>query len=475
MTVPAPWRTGLAAAVLAVALGAAAGLAVPGSDGRPAPAAGASAGVPSAGLPGAGGTGRSEGGGTAQARPLPEQGGPSRGAPGTREAPAQRTAEIDALLAARARAVLARDRAGFLSSVDPRATAFAEREGALFDALAQVPLGAWTYTLHPDDAQADDPALDARYGTWWGPRVVLGVALQGIDTDPAESEQALTFVRRSGRWFVAADDDFAAHGAMTAREIWDGGPVAVVRGARCLVLGHPASLPQMRQLADDVDAAVPRVTAVWGTGWPQQVAVVVPADQDELARLVTTRGSLSPIAALAVAGPVRGGTARGGDRVVVNPVNMARLAAVGRRIVLTHEVTHVASRSATGPSTPLWLSEGLADHVGYLGAGIPVRAAAAELRDDLRAGRLPAALPTAADWTGDNPDLSATYEQAWLAVELMVRTYGQDEVLTFYRDLGARSGADPAGDLEQVLRTDLGTDVAQLTAGWQASLRRQLG
>ena len=44
--------------------------------------------------------------------------------------------------------------------------------------------------------QPPDPALDARHGTWWAPRVVLGHALEGIDADPAEATQHLTFALR---------------------------------------------------------------------------------------------------------------------------------------------------------------------------------------------------------------------------------------------------------------------------------------
>ena len=387
---------------------------------------------------------------------------------------AERAADVQALLDVRARAVLTRDRAVFLAGIDPQATSFAARQAALFDALAEVPLSGWAYTLDTDQAQPPDAALDARYGAWWAPRVVLGVGLEGIDSDPAESTQALTFVQRDSHWYLAADDDFVARGASTARELWDGGPVSVVRGARSLVLGHPGALPQLRRLASDVDAAVPRVTAVWGTGWSQRVAVVMPADQAELGRLVTARGSLSPIAALAVSGPVRGGSARGGDRVLINPPNLALLGAVGRRVVLTHEITHVAARSATGRATPSWLSEGLADHVGFLGTAVPVSQVAAELRTEVRAGRVPAQLPADSSFSGDDPALSSAYQQAWLAVELLVKTYGQPRVLALYRDLGARSGQDAQREVEQSLQEQLGTGVADFTAAWQSALRRQL-
>lgn len=385
-----------------------------------------------------------------------------------------RLAGVHDLLAARSRAVLERDRRAFLATVDPRAREFRQAQADLFDALAEVPLTAWSYVLDAADVQPADPALDARYGTWWAPRVTLRHALRGIDVQPAEAPQHLTFVRRGAQWYVAADSDFAARGDVTARALWDSGPVVAVQGRRSLVLGHPRSRGELRRLAREVDAAVPRVSAVWGSAWSEQVAVLVPADQRELEGLVSTGGDLGPIAALAVSGPVRGGTQRGGDRVLVNPPNLARLGELGRRVVLTHEVTHVAARSASGPMVPTWLSEGLADHVGYLGSGVPVEVAAGEVREDVLAGRLPRALPADEAFDGDNPALGEAYEQAWLVVEHLVATYGLGRVLALHRDLGARPGSDRQQALADALDDVLGLTPAQLLADWRAGLRRRL-
>ena len=412
----------------------------------------------------------------------PSPGAPSPGAPSPAASssaagsPVAETPEDDvtALLQARSRAVLSRDREAFLATVDPRSTAFRTRQAALFDALAEVPLTDWSYDVYADDVQRADPRLTERYGTWWAPEVVLRHALKGIDDDPVESAQHLTFVRRSSRWYVAADDDFAARGDRTDRLLWDDGPVSVVRGRRSLVLGHPGQLPEMRRLAREVDAAVPRVTAVWGTGWKQRVAVLVPASQRELGTLVRTTGGLGPIAALAVSGPVRRATARGGDRVLVNPPNMARLGPAGRQVVLRHEVTHVASRAATGPMVPAWLAEGLADHVGFLRAAVPVRVVAEELASDVRAGRLPIRLPPDRAFSGDNDRLAQAYEGSWLAVELLVRRYGEARVLRFYRALGAVQRGSRDEVLDEVLRAQLDTSTTALVAAWRADLRARL-
>ncbi len=415
---------------------------------------------------------------TAARPPRPSSPGASSSRPTTsiveRPDAAERREAAEALLAVRGRAVLDRDRAAFLATVDPRSTRFRARQAALFDALAQVPLTSWSYALHPEDAQRADPRLDRRRGTWWAPRVTVRHALRDVDREPAESTQHLTFTQRGGRWYVAADDDFTHRGDRTQRQLWDGGPVVAVHGKSSTVLGHPGSLPEMRRIARDVDAAVPKVAAWWGS-WRGRVAVLVPQDQAELAGLVETRGGLGPIAALAVAGPVRDGRARGGDRVLVNPRNLARLSPVGRRVVLTHEVTHVATRAATGPLVPAWLAEGVADHVGYAGTGVSTELAAAELRADVRAGRVPSRLPRDEDFDGDNPRLPQAYEQAWLAVEELVDTYGERRVRAFYRALGSRQRGEPAAALDAALHAELGTSTRAFTATWRASVRRQLG
>ncbi|MFC7643582.1 hypothetical protein ACFQX6_24425 [Streptosporangium lutulentum] len=65
--------------------------------------------------------------------------------------------------------------------------------------------------------------------------------------------------------------------------------------------------------------------------------------------------------------------------MIVLPSGYARLSEVGRDVVITHELTHVATGATRGGRVPMWLSEGFADYVGYRDAGIAVRTVAAEL------------------------------------------------------------------------------------------------
>lgn len=373
---------------------------------------------------------------------------------------------VRALLTNRARALGRRDRAAWLATIDPASPGFRLAQGRLFDALTAVPVVAWTYELDPLPL-AQGPTSAARHGAgWWAATVTLRYRLAGFDGSPSAQSQHLTFVLRDGRWYLADADS-----ADGARGIWDGGPVVAVRGRSTLVLGHPASRRRLAAIAADVDAAVGRVSEVWGTGWSQRVVVLVPSSGRELRDLVGGGGDYSHIAAVTTTVSDRGpsGVRAGGDRVVINPDNFARLGALGRRVVLTHEVTHVATRAATGTAAPSWLVEGFADYVGYRGVQLPEAISAEELQRAVRHREIPSQLPTDGDFAGSNPALAQVYEQAWLAVRLIAQQYGQDGLVRLYRTVGRGRSVDASlGDL-------FGIDTARLTAAWRRDLVQRLG
>lgn len=382
-----------------------------------------------------------------------------------------REGAVHDLLVARSNAVLRHDRAAFLATVDPLAMAFRTRQAALADALARVPIAMWSYTLDPSSERPGTAALDRH--TRWAGDVALRYRLDGGDPAPALRRRHLTFVLRSGRWYVEGDDP----GLRTQRDLWDEGPVVTARRPGVLVLGHPSSAALLADLAREAEQAVSRVTGLWGPGWSRRVLVVVPSSQAELARLVPGAGALDQVAALATADlepPVTGDQLGRpvGDRVLVNPPVFARLGTLGRRVVLAHEVTHVASRAASGASVPTWLVEGLADWIGYSGLDVPLSVSARELQADVRAGRLPDHLPTDAAYDGSDPRLAQTYEQSWRAVSLIASRYGAAALLRLYRDLGHDGRA---GALDRVLHRDLALSLADLTQAWRQQLQRELG
>jgi hypothetical protein len=400
------------------------------------------------------------------------------------DAPAKRTgpptlSEVSSLLDRHAQAVLKHQRAAFLADVaaSKSTAAFRTRQRNEFDNLAKLPLTSWTY--HADAVDNDKQARARASKKYGAPAVIVQVtlryAVRGVDPVPTRHDLWWTFVREHGAVRLAGDSDLAGVGGTSWQGPWDFGPLAVVTGAHCLVLGHPGDQASLEVIANTVDAAIPDVTAVWGTGWTRDVAVLVPDSTRELTAAVGASSSITAdVAAVAVSDgtdPVSGDVY--GQRLIVERASLSQLSAVGRRILYTHEITHIATAEATSDVEPHWLVEGFADYVANLHSGQSVATIAQELRTDVRAGKIPAALPSAADFETSSSAAQA-YEGSWLACRLIASRAGQDGLVHFYRLVGATSG-DGAHALAAGLRQVLHDTTAQFTTQWRSYVEAQLG
>ncbi|MFB4299440.1 hypothetical protein [Actinomadura sp. NTSP31] len=358
------------------------------------------------------------------------------------------------VLANRSRAVADGDRTAFLATVASAPAAFQDAQARLYDNLRKLPLEGWTERFSgTESANAEGGAAVVRVETRY--------RLRGFDRGDVARTRHLTFAPRSGAWTIVGDGSSLGH--PDDAEIWDAGPLSVVRGRASLVVGDGGGL---EGIAKRLDAAVPVVTGVVGKGWAQRVVALAPADERLAAALAGPDESLGQIAALATVAPSAGG-GRGEDRVIVSPGTFARLNELGRDVVLTHELTHVATGGATDRTTPLWLIEGFADYVGYKHAKVSVRSAASELRREVRAGRPPAALPSAADFSGASDHLSQAYQEAWLACRMVAARYGEATLVRLYRAAGRASEA-------AALRSVLGLTGDRFAALWRDYLKKEL-
>ncbi|MFH9659914.1 hypothetical protein ACH4NF_05875 [Streptomyces sp. NPDC017248] len=328
--------------------------------------------------------------------------------------------------------------------------------------LRALPLASWSYRVTAVRRTGSGATADAD----------LRYRVAGYDTAPVGARRTLTLGRTAaGRWYVTADRPAPRAG----QQLWDQGPVTVVRGAHSLVLGAGGSAPDLRPFARLADEAVPAVSGVWGTGWSRRIVVLVPRSLTGMAALLGSPAADYRGIAAVTTGEAGGSGRAPADRVVVNPDAYALLGDTGKQVVVTHETTHVATRTATTAATPLWLSEGYADWTGYLGTGRAPAEAAPELARSVRDGEVPRALPADADFrfTSDPTKLARAYEGGWLACRMIADRWGPSRLGAFYRAVGAHPGR--AGAVEEALRTVLGTTPPRFTAQWRAYLARQLG
>ncbi|MDK1475544.1 hypothetical protein QNO07_19335 [Streptomyces sp. 549] len=387
--------------------------------------------------------------------------------------------ELGQLLARQSAAVTAGDRDAYLAEIDPAATGYAALRRQAFDNLRALPLEQWSYRLlsvHPLPEDGDRAVV----------RAELSHRLRGHDRTPVTDEEQWDAVRRGDRWYLSGERDGSA------RQLWEQGALTVQRGSRSLVLGVGRDRASLRELAAEADRAVPAVDAAWKRPWTRRVVVLAPAGVNEMAELLgAPPADYRGIAAVTTSAGDPGAHAERGDgtarhrasadpgptsgpapavRVLVNPGAYGALSAEGRRVVMTHEVTHAATRGATTAATPLWLSEGFADWAGYLGTDRTPEQAAPELAREVRAGRVPRQLPSDEDFTFGRSaaELALAYEGGWLACLLIARDWGPKAPGDLYRAMGGQS-ADAA------LREVLGVGEAEFTARWRDHLRAELG
>ncbi|MER6997762.1 hypothetical protein [Streptomyces sp. NPDC000410] len=314
--------------------------------------------------------------------------------------------------------------------------------------LADVPLSSWEYRLSEVRRTGDRATAQAQ----------LRYRIDGYDAAPVSTTRTLE-LRRSGQegdWYVTAD----RAGPGGAQQLWQQGDVDVVRGTRSLVLGAGQDPARLRAIAAEADRAVPAVSAAWPEKWAGRVVVLVPPSLDAMGALLSApAASYRGIAAVTT-----------GTRVIVNPEAYESLSELGRRVVLTHETTHVATRPHTTSATPMWLSEGFADWAAFRGTGRTAAQTAPELRRSVRGGAVPAALPAdAAFGFGTDADaLARAYQGSWLACELIADRWGPRALTDLYRSVGKGAG------LESALRDVLGTTVEGFTGEWRGYVRGRL-
>ena len=412
--------------------------------------------------------------------------GPARGSPGRpcarRAAPAETSADPEAkagevreLLARRAEAVLRRSEAEFMATVDPQADpTFVTAQQALIQSLGGVTFSRWGYQVNTGGALPVPEPLRAS-GDYWAPRTTLQYALAGIDAEPTARQLAYLYVRRDGRWYLTSDTALEVAGEKTWRGPWDFGPCKAVEVAGGVVIGHPGDDAVLGEFAAELDSAVEAVTQVWGPGWSKRVAVLVPRTVDEMRELVGPGFNVDGIAAAAVADKVD--VANGlavGQRIVLNPEQSSKLSASARRIVLRHEITHVAARASTVDGAPMWLLEGFADYVGYRDSGLQPREAAPDLVRELRVGVPPTRLPEATDFVGGSENLDLSYQLAWSAALHVVDLVGEAGLVKLYVTIASDRSQDAATVPEAVLAV-LGVDYDTFVAGWLAGLPARFG
>jgi len=144
-----------------------------------------------------------------------------------------------------------------------------------------------------------------------------------------------------------------------------------------------------------------------------------------------------------------------GQRIVFAP-GAAAMSEASLRIVLTHELFHLAARADTAADAPRWLVEGVADFVARPPAGLPAGAAS------------DTALPTDAGLDTAGPQRAMGYDRAWWFARFVADTYGVEAL----RKLYVAAAGPHHTDFDTAVRRALDTDLTDLRVRWAHWLSR---
>ena len=329
-------------------------------------------------------------------------------------------AELPKLLAKRAKALLDGDRAAFLATVDRRQRTYYRQQATLYARMRAVPFSAYAYRLASD--LRSRPTLKRRYAAAqvYQAQVQASYRFKDQDTSPVLARHSFTFVRTGAGWRIAGPGDRRQQ-ARDDVEIWDGGPVRTLRSARTLIVHHPGQEQLAGRLLGAADRAYAQVGAAWTGRWERKAVILVPRDQAEAERLVGAR-DLTRVAAVASSSVESGAAERVlGNRIVVNTSNVTRYNELSLQILVTHEMTHVATRTL-GPGVPLLLVEGFADWAALRPVGFSIGSTRPALNQRVDSGRFDGLLPADSEFRGR--DAAVAYDEGSAFCLWVADTFG---------------------------------------------------
>lgn len=366
---------------------------------------------------------------------------------------------IQQVLESYGQALVDKDRNKFASLLDPASGAFEQQQLNLYDKLKDVPFSRYQITL--DSTSQSNPAQETA-------KVRISYTFSGSFTGmPEPARAAFLLVRKKDGWKLSGDATLSALGKARDAELWDFGPVTVMKGAHLLVLYHPGNEATARQLIREGDAAYPRLQqAIPGTSLPlipvkvfdskQQIDQAYPGEWQEW-----TGGAARKL----------GSTAAQGGEIIID----AALYQEGNSVIpgynrkmIGHEMTHIALFPFQGSRTPPFLLEGLADFVGG-------QEASGLIREKLGSGAsFSPALDDLYQPSGFQVLLSSAaadlaYEEADTAVLYLEQKYGNQKTLDLLRAFQKNSlqGRDQGKLVDEVFRDELGTSWADFKKGWE--------
>lgn len=349
---------------------------------------------------------------------------------------------VEALLERRAAAILAHDIEKF--AADLAAGPARAEQLRHFRALVRLPVQSVSF-----DLGMHDPAVG---GHRYRADVDMLVRLRGFDAAPVPTRHRMDFERGPAGWRIVRDHVERSEAAFAP---WLLPGVELAVSDRLIVAfdqGSKRHRERFLALAEEARSLVVRDVP---SRWTEHVMVLAPSRSATLRHEGFDPVEISNLGGVAY--PVRGpGGQVVGSRVVIAPVMLGR-ADVALRTVLRHEFAHTALAEPRDDSTPVWVTEGVAEYTAHRGDETYYisPAAVAAAREGITQ-MPPDGLFHRGEW-------GVSYGLAWFAMQWLADREGEDEP---YRLLDAIRVERPADfrDVSAMVERRYGVTTDELAA-----------
>lgn len=274
---------------------------------------------------------------------------------------------VETLLEQRAAAILARDATAFGAGVAP-GPARAEQLRH-FRALAQLPVQSVSF-----DLGMHDPAVG---GDRYRADVDMLVRLKGFDAAPVPTRHRMDFQRGPDGWRLVRDHVDRSEVGFAP---WLLPGVEFAVSDRVIVAFDQGSVRHRDRFAALSETARSLVLRDVPAEWSEHVIILAPSRTAALRYEGFDPVEIGNLGGVAY--PVRGPDEQViGSRIVIAPA-MLRRDDIAIRAILRHEITHTALARPRDETTPVWVTEGVAEYTAHRGDEVhyisPAAVAAAE-------------------------------------------------------------------------------------------------
>ena len=184
-----------------------------------------------------------------------------------------------------------------------------------------------------------------------------------LDSGNNLDDMWFTFVERDGEWYVAGNDDVADLGLEPTQSMWDLAPVVPVEGPHVMLIAHPEDRDRAQALVATTEGALRTLAERWTLPWPGHLVGFVPSSPDELTTIIQATVDVTKFVAFISYAFDPESLRATTPRLYIQDANLSRYGAAQQAETLVHEFTHAAGAAYTGPYTPAWAQEGLADWI----------------------------------------------------------------------------------------------------------------